>query len=190
MKKVILIVLVLLAGYQAWRFISSRTAGLEPLYTEPYIVVYGRDSCGLTLKFMQALDKESIYYIYKNIDIENVRRELHPRMEKVGLNTSYYPLPVVDVNSRIFARPEVKTVLRQYKKLRGGVYNASLAKESFGGRGLGVSGIIMGQEPMAIVDGEPLKAGDKLNDYEVLEVKDDSIRLRSPSGEVIVKELK
>ncbi len=124
MKKIILIIIIIIIGWFAWSLISGHRHNLEPLYTEPYIVVYGRDACGLTRQLMQNLDKQGIYYIYKNIDLNSVADELHSRMKKAGLNTKRYGLPVVDVNSVIFIRPEIDTVFKRYLTIKGD-YGAS-----------------------------------------------------------------
>ena len=116
MKKIFFLLVVCAAGYFAWQKISHDTSegGLEPLYEMPYVVVYGRDRCGLTQKCQKSLREEDLSFVYKNIDKEEVADEIHARMQEAGLDTRSYGLPVVDVNGRIFIRPTLKTILDAY----------------------------------------------------------------------------
>ncbi len=103
------------AGYYAWQALSRTNAsGLEPLYDEPYVVVYGRDRCVLTQKCLQSLRAEGIDAVYQIIDEREAADELHERMQEAGLNTRSYGLPVVDVNGRIFIRPALAAILEAY----------------------------------------------------------------------------
>jgi hypothetical protein len=88
---------------------------IETLYDKPYVVVYGRDSCGWTQKYLSDLRNEGIEAIYKSVDNEEVCDELEPRMEKAGLDTTSYYLPVIDANGQIFIRPALNKVLEAYK---------------------------------------------------------------------------
>ena len=190
MKKIIIISLILLAGVFSWRIIGSRDEGLEPLYTEPYIVVYGRDSCGLTRGLIQSLDSQSIYYVYKNIDLTGVKNELHPRMEKAGFATSRYGLPVVDVNSVIFIRPKLETILKQYSKVQGSTYDGSQEQGVLEARGSKVTGAAMEHKPATMVDGNLSQAVDPADDPIVLQSRKDQVDFRDPEGKIVIKELK
>jgi hypothetical protein len=116
MKKVIILIVIIICGYYFWNNYMAQSSKLEPLYDRSYIVVYGRDSCGWTQKYRKELGDMNIFYIYKSVDDKNVADELHQRMEKAGLDTSYYNLPVIDVNANILIRPEMKKVLDAYKQ--------------------------------------------------------------------------
>jgi hypothetical protein len=84
---------------------------VEALYEEPYIVVYGRDSCGWTQKFLKELETRGIEFSFESVDSRAVCDELHPRMKAAGLDTRRYNLPVVDVNAHMFFRPDVDKVI-------------------------------------------------------------------------------
>lgn len=116
MKKIIFLLAVCAAGYFAWQKISHNASdgSLEPLYKRPYVVVYGRDRCGLTQKCQKSLREEDLSFVYENIDKKEVADELHARMQEAGLDTRSYGLPVVDVNGRIFIRPTLEKILDAY----------------------------------------------------------------------------
>ena len=116
MKKLIILIVIIICGYYFWNNYIHKSSKLEPLYDKSYIVVYGRDSCGWTQKYLKELGDMHIYYVYKSVDDNNVATELHQRMGKAGLDTSYYNLPVIDVNANILIRPEMKKVFDAYKQ--------------------------------------------------------------------------
>ena len=100
-------------AYLGWHnFISNKT--IEPLYEGQYVIVYGRDRCGLTQKYLKALGKKEIELIYEKVDEKEIADELHSRMQQAGLSTKRYNLPVIDVNGQIFIRPEIDTILALY----------------------------------------------------------------------------
>ncbi len=84
------------------------------IHDKPYVVVYGRDRCGWTKKYLRDLENEGIEVRYEIVDSKEVCNVLHPRMEKAGLKTTRYYLPVI-VNAQIFIRPELNTVLEAYR---------------------------------------------------------------------------
>jgi len=86
----------------------------EALYEKPYVLVYGRDRCGWTQKYLKDLEAEEIEPIYEIVDKQEVSIELHTRMEKAGLSTRRYGLPVIDVNGQLFIRPDLETILLIY----------------------------------------------------------------------------
>lgn len=116
MKKIFFLLVICAAAYFAWQKLSPGTSegGLEPLYEMPYVVVYGRDRCGLTQKCQKSLREEDLSFVYENIDKKEVADELHARMQEAGLDTRSYGLPVVDVNGRIFIRPTLEKILDAY----------------------------------------------------------------------------
>lgn len=107
MKKLVLLALVgwlAFVGFDRLRGGSSA----EPLYDEPYVVVYGRDSCGLTQAMRQALRSAGVPFDYQVIDAPETEALVHERMQQSGLSTRSYRLPVVDVSGtlRVSPRPE------------------------------------------------------------------------------------
>lgn len=91
------------------------TAGPGPLREPPYVVVYGRDTCGITTRTLSALDRAGVPYEYKRVDAPAVRDELIPRMQAAGLDTRRYGLPVVDVNAEMIIRPKPDVVAAKYR---------------------------------------------------------------------------
>ncbi len=111
-KNILIVLFVLGGGYQAYnQFFSSTT----PLYNEPYVVVYGRDSCGFTQKMISDLTKANIPFEYKVVDDKDVSTSLHNRMEQSGLSIRRYNLPVIDVNNSLSVRPDSTLIIESYK---------------------------------------------------------------------------
>ncbi len=48
------------------------------------------------------------------VDDKSVADSLHARMRKAGIDTSYYLLPVVDVNNNLTIRPKTADILAEY----------------------------------------------------------------------------
>ncbi len=115
MKKLFILILVIGAGQFAWKKYSHEFTRTDPLYTEPYVVVYGRNSCGFTRKTMKDLKQAGITYIYKSVDDRAEADILHSRMEESGLEIRRYNLPVVDVNNNISVRPDSSSIVTQYR---------------------------------------------------------------------------
>jgi glutaredoxin len=115
MKKIFLLVIVGLAGYQIWGQYSYLLSKPEPLYDQAYVVVYGRDSCGFTQQTLKQLKRSGIPFEYENVDDQTVADLLHDRMEKSGISTRRYNLPVVDVNNHLSIRPDSREVVQEYR---------------------------------------------------------------------------
>lgn len=110
-NKVLLAVFLAAAGSWVWTNHRQRLFPLAPLYQKPYIVVYGKDSCGYCRALRGDLEGRSVPYVWKSVDEPAVQTELYPRMKKAGLDTGYFLLPVVDVNAELMIRPETGVVL-------------------------------------------------------------------------------
>ena len=119
MKKLVICTIIIIVGYFAWLGLV-RDNSLEALYDKPYIVVYGKDSCGWTNHYLKEFKNEGINVIYKSVVSREVCDELHPRMEKAGLETRRYNLPVIDVNTKLFIRPEFESILDTYENYEKG----------------------------------------------------------------------
>lgn len=78
MKKILFLVVLVIAGYFLWQkfFHDDKDKLIETSYEKPYVVVYGRDSCGWTLKYLSDLRNEGIEVIYKIVDNEEVSDEI------------------------------------------------------------------------------------------------------------------
>ncbi len=112
MKFLFSLILIGVIAYFGWQYFVLEKN--EALYEEPYVLVYGRDSCGWTRKYLNDLKAEEIEPIYEIVDEQEVSNELHTRMEKAGLSTRRYGLPVIDVNGQLFIRPDLDTILTIY----------------------------------------------------------------------------
>jgi len=98
-------------GYQQFGPVSK----VEPLLAEPYVVVYGRSSCGWTQSLLKKLAKTEANVHYFVVDERPVADSLHSRMAQAGIDTKRYNLPVVDVNGALSVRPEFNDVITDYR---------------------------------------------------------------------------
>ncbi len=113
-----LIALIAATFYRWGELPSSFSMGPEPLRDSPYVMVYGRDACGITKRMRADLTRAGIPYTYKIVDDPAVKQELHPKMKTARLNTRRYGLPVVDVNGEMMMRPRSEVVAQKYAKAR------------------------------------------------------------------------
>lgn len=104
MKNIIILLLLVVGGYKAWGVLNKPS--VEPLHDEPYLAVYGRDSCGFTRQTIRALQQAGIRFEYMSVDDPAVADVLHSRMMAMGLEVRRYLLPVVDLNNAISTRPD------------------------------------------------------------------------------------
>lgn len=116
MKNILIILILAGFGYQGWNKFSPLFTKPEPLYDEPYIVVYGRNSCGFTQQTLSDLKISGIPFEYKIVDDRSVADLLHGRMNDSGIDTRRYNLPVVDVNNNFSIRPKSSAIIDSYGK--------------------------------------------------------------------------
>ncbi|MDO6621209.1 glutaredoxin domain-containing protein [Shewanella sp. 6_MG-2023] len=109
MKQGLLLLLIGFCLYKAWQDFGPKPI-LPPLYNEPYVAVYGRDSCGHTQRLLRGLRQQGIEPHYLNVDDKNIADRLHARMEMQNIATQRYNLPVVDVNASLAIRPTLASV--------------------------------------------------------------------------------
>ena len=121
MKKLIILIVIGFGAFQAWGKYGPSN-NVEPIFTEPYVAVYGRNSCGWTKKMLKDLKSSNINYRYFEVDEKSVANNLHKRMENSGISTRRYNLPVVDVNGSLSIRPKFNKVSNDYKS----TYNNAL----------------------------------------------------------------
>jgi len=112
MKNLILLALFIFGGMQLWAKLGIST---QPIYDEPYVAVYGRDSCSYTRKMVSDLKSSDVNYRYFSIDDRDVADGLHSRMNAAGLSTRRYNLPVVDTNGAFDVRPQFEDVYEKYQ---------------------------------------------------------------------------
>lgn len=113
MKNLVIFLLVVVGALHAWQ----RFAPKDPLPLEmaaPYVVVYGRDTCGYTTRMRDALRGAGIPFDYRIVDQPDVADRLHMRMNQAGLQTRRYGLPVVEVSGQMWERPDAVEVMDAY----------------------------------------------------------------------------
>jgi len=101
------------ALFKGWEKLTTPDY-VEPLLGEPYVAVYGRNTCGFTSQMISNLRDRNINYQYFVIDERDVADTIHSKMETVGISTRRYLLPVVDVNGKLFVRPSFNEVIDAY----------------------------------------------------------------------------
>ena len=82
------------------------------------IIMYSLSTCGNCVKTGRALRKEGIefteLYIDKNKQSED---ELHIKMRRAGIKTSFYYTPVLDIHGTILANnPALNVILKEVDK--------------------------------------------------------------------------
>lgn len=87
--------------------------------TTPYIIVYGRKTCGNTTRMMRELDRAGVGYAFRDIDSGQQNETLNKKMREAGLNTRSYMLPVVEIADKFYINPFAEEVLRTYRSAKG-----------------------------------------------------------------------
>lgn len=116
MNRILLAAVVAFAGYSAWSDYRHLLFPMKPLYAKPYIVLYGRESCGNCQALRRDLDGGGVPYHWKIIDEDPGRSEAFARMQAAGLGIGSFTLPVVDVNAEMLIHPETSVVLAKYRR--------------------------------------------------------------------------
>jgi hypothetical protein len=113
MKWIVLVALLAGGAWLAWGRLAPSAA--QPLYEGSYVVVYGRDTCGLTQGMLRELERLDVAYDDQQIDDAAVAEPLHERMDHAGLSTARYMPPVVDVSGRLMVSPDAIDVATAYR---------------------------------------------------------------------------
>lgn len=82
------------------------------------IVVYGRDSCGITSDLRQYLDEQTVPYIYANLDKPLMSYEFAAQLTLSEARA--VSLPVVLVGGQVLERPAHEVVLALQKNAKEG----------------------------------------------------------------------
>ncbi len=114
MKKLLVIAAFIVIGYKVLTIHEAPSGKLDPLYPEPYIVVYGRKTCGNTMHLQTELRNKGLRYHYVDVDAQGASEALYQRMEKAGLSSASFTLPVVEVNARMSTNPRTEWVVGNY----------------------------------------------------------------------------
>ena len=88
-------------GYQHYQ-----DSQINPLHHSPYLVVYGRDSCGYTQQTKRKLKAAGVSFEFQSVDDQQIAKQLHARMDSSGIDTRRYLLSVVDLNNHLETRPD------------------------------------------------------------------------------------
>ncbi|MGD9010276.1 MAG: hypothetical protein PVG41_20295 [Desulfobacteraceae bacterium] len=115
-KLLILIALVAIGIYGYNEFRGSKQAKLELLYDPPYIIVYGRQSCGWTQKCLRELKSKEIDAIFENIDKQEAKMEIFPRIDAAGYKRNQIAIPIIDVNGHIIIGYEPEKTFALYQQ--------------------------------------------------------------------------
>jgi glutaredoxin len=115
MKQLLLVIFIAAAVYHGWQKFSGESI-LAHAPESPYVIVYGRNSCGWTSRMRTQLENAGIAFDYRIVDDRQVADDLHAKMESLGMDTRSYYLPVVEVSGRIFIRPDMDTVVNIYSE--------------------------------------------------------------------------
>lgn len=113
MRQLLIALIIIVLGYKAiqeWR----QSKGPGPLLDTPYVIVYGRESCGYTQAMREQLAQARVPFKFQSVDDAAVADVLHARMQASGMDISYYNLPVVDVSGRLSIRPDSVQVVQDY----------------------------------------------------------------------------
>jgi arsenate reductase-like glutaredoxin family protein len=117
MKK--LLILFILVGIGVYAFNKSsntKQQKLEALYDTPYIVVYGKQTCSWTQKCLTDLKRQGIDVIFEDIDKNEVKMEIFPRIDAAGHKRNQISIPIVDVNGHILIGYEPDKILELYQQ--------------------------------------------------------------------------
>lgn len=115
MKNILFLIIIAAIGYKGWGYLQAES--VKPLYDQPYLVVYGRDSCGYTMRTVKVLSEAGVKFQYFKIDDQAVANSLNSRMAAMGIDTRHYYLPVIDLNNSIMIRPDNKDIIIEARKL-------------------------------------------------------------------------
>lgn len=210
MRIILVIILIVALGFGVYFFVNPKSQ-LEPLFTPPYVAIYGRAACGYTKQYLDEISGLNMRYISQDIDDPATADVLHSRMEKSGVDTSQYMLPVLDVNGRIFVRPPMDDVIKAYRiqpEKPQKQFDFSGIMEKIPGRGpsglpakknsrvsyakdeLRLEGISLGEPAVAVINGKMLKEKDMVNGYTVISIDETSVKLKNEEGNEITRFLR
>ena len=118
MHRIFIAILILFGSYKAWEYFSRTPP--PPLKEGPYIVVYGRESCGYTRRIKAGLAQARLPFESQSVDDREVAALLHARMQAAGIDVRRYNLPVVDVSGEISVRPDLDDVVEAFASASAG----------------------------------------------------------------------
>lgn len=125
MRTLIILIIIVVGGAELWKRYGQQLMSASPesvfasssSSTKEHgtgVVVYGRNSCGVTSAMRKALTQQGVPFEYRIVDQPVVADELHAHMKQQGLSTRRYNLPVVEVNGELSIRPDAAAVVSDY----------------------------------------------------------------------------
>lgn len=118
MKNLLLLIIFLVAifqGFEHYKKSDAKTQNTPPLYNHPYLVVYGKDSCGFTQQTIKNLTESGVQFEYMPLEDAGVKQSLVLRMQAKGIDTSHYLLPVIDLNNSFEFQPDDAELIKKAK---------------------------------------------------------------------------
>lgn len=94
---------------------ASSTAIDDSEQSKDPMLVYGNSACGWTKKYMKELQQAGIPFLFKDLSNPKVDKEFSDRANKAGMSGSI-PLPVIFVNGKMSARPDLATLIKSKKR--------------------------------------------------------------------------
>jgi arsenate reductase-like glutaredoxin family protein len=117
MKNLLVVLVVVGLGYFGYqKFIAEGETKLDALYEMPYIIVYGKTTCGWTQKCLRELKEQNIDVIFENIDKQEIQKEIFPRIDAAGHKRNRISIPIIDVNGHILIGYEPEKILTLYQQ--------------------------------------------------------------------------
>lgn len=96
---------------------TSRFSSLNKAnYDEPYIHVFGRNSCGYTTALLKKLNQANVAYQYFNFDENEVLDYVFRLRDSAGYRGDYTDIPVVDFNRKVIIRPNAESLISSFSK--------------------------------------------------------------------------
>jgi hypothetical protein len=217
MKYVLTTALIFLLACGGLYYWDSQTH-LEPLFAQPYVAIYGRDTCAYTQRYKKDISSLHLSNVYMNIDDKSVADKLHARMKKAWVNTQEYDLPVLDINGKILIRPPMNEIQAAYRvqsqdlkfafdlsKIKADLSDlqrkCTLKPDSktsqkivkpivYKDGELKLEGISMGDPVIAMINGEMYKVNDQVGMYTLIMIDKNSVLLKDSNGEEVIKHLR
>ena len=110
-------------------------------------------------------------------------------MKKSGFRTDHFLLPVIDVNNKLFIRPDMQVVFNHYEKPLAKNEPKNQEVVSHEGGSLLVTGIVKGKKIRAIIDGNIVKEGDKVGGYVIKKIGADFVKFQDTNGKVFTNKV-
>ena len=81
---------------------------------ENKIIVYGRESCPISTRYIQALDELHVPYEYKIITDSQNEDEMWLKLSNAGYSGRSVDLPVIQYQGKVASRPIISYVIQPY----------------------------------------------------------------------------